>query len=223
MNKIIMFLAVLGSVLFIGCTHSMNIINTEDYFTPPSALLKKPMKLGITSNSDTDPQKSRYVMAIIDALKKNGSIELVIYPYSSSTHKDMIDAVVDISIKTHYAGKGSNFFVNWPGFLIFAPAIWGYGYNAEIETQANIADVKDGKSQLITIPMRYDFRQADIRRTWTEVGWLEIGIIPLIGGIAFTSYDNRITSEFITNVASSYGPYVANKIIETTYSCLSYR
>jgi hypothetical protein len=223
MKTITMFLAILGSILFIGCSHNMHITNEEDYFTPPSTLLKKPIRLGITSNSDNDPQKSKYVTAIIDALKKNGSIELVMYPYNPSIHREMVDAVVDISIKTHYDGKGSNFWVNWPGFLIFAPAIWGYGYNAEIETQANIASVINGRSQLITITTRYDFRHADIKRTWTEVGWLEIGIIPLIGGIAFTGYDNNITSEFINNVAPSYGPYAARKIIESTSDCIGSR
>jgi hypothetical protein len=220
MKKCIMFLAVLGSLLFIGCSHPMHITNSDDYFTPPSAQSKKPVRLGVTSSSMNHPQNSKYVTAIVDALQKSSSIERVIYPYNSSAHQDMVDAVVDISIKTRYDGKGSNFFVNWPGFLIFAPAIWGYGYSAEIETQANIASVKDGKSQQITIPTRYEFRQADMSRTWTEVGWLEVGIIPLIGGIVFTGYDNDITDEFIKNVAPGYGPYVAKKIVETTCDCL---
>ncbi len=220
MKKSIIFLAMLGSLLFIGCTHNMHITNSDAYFTPPSAQSKKPIRLGVTSSSENHPQNSKYVMAIVDALQKSSSIERVIYPYNASTHQDMADAVVDISLKIHYDGKGSNFFVNWPGFLIFAPAIWGYGYTAEIETQANIASVKDGKSQQITVPTRYEFRQADMSRTWTEVGWLEVGIIPLIGGIVFTGYDEDVTGEFIKNVAPSYGPYVAKKIVETTCDCL---
>ncbi len=223
MKKIIMFLAMLGSILFTGCSHTMHITNADDYFTPPSTLSKKPMRLGVTSSSVNDPLNGKYVTAIVDAMQKSSSIERVIYPYNPAANQGMADAVVDISIKTHYDGKGSNFWVNWPGFLIFAPAAWGYGYTAEIETQANITSVKDGKSQQVTVPTRYEFRHADMGRTWTEVGWLEVCIIPLIGGIVFTGYDNDITGEFINRVAPSYGPYVAKKIIDTSCDCLGYR
>jgi hypothetical protein len=216
-------MAVVITVVLGGCTHKMEITNVDNYFSPPSTVSKKPLKIGVTSSSMGHPQDSKYVSAVVDALQKNNSIERVIYPYNQATHQDMVDAVVDISIRTRYDGKGSNFWVNWPGFLIFAPAVWGYGYTADIETQANIASVKDGKSQQITIPTNYEFRQADMGRTWTEVGWLEVGIIPLIGGMVFTGYDNDITGEFIKEVAPSYGPYVSKKIVETTCDCLGYR
>ena len=101
----------------------------------------------------------------------------------------------------HYDGEGLNFLVNWPGFLIFAPAIWGYGYNAEIETKVNITRLTDGSSQQIAISTKYKFRQAEIDRTWTEVGWFEVGLIPLIGGVVFIQYDTDVTDEFITKVA----------------------
>jgi hypothetical protein len=223
MKKIIMFLVMIVSLLFFGCTHNMHITNADDYFTPPAAQSRKPMILGVTSTNVNDPLNSKYVAAIVDAMQKSSSIERVIYPYHPATNQGMADAVVEISIKAHYDGKGSNFWINWPGFLIFAPAVWGYGYTAEIETHANIASVKDGKSQQVVVPTRYEFRHAHMDRTWTEVGWFEVGIIPLVGGIVFTGYDDDITGEFINNVASSYGPYVAEKIMETTCYCLGYR
>ncbi len=55
-------------------------------------------------------------------------------------------------------------------------------------------------------------------RTWTEVGWFEVGIIPLIGGIVFTSYDVDATDDFITEVSPYYGPYIAGKIMATLRS-----
>jgi hypothetical protein len=45
------------------------------------------------------------------------------------------------------------------------------------------------------------------------LGWFEIGIIPFVGGIAFTSYDDSVTEQFITKVSPSYGPFVAAKIV----------
>jgi len=122
--------------------------------------------------------------------------------------------MIDINVVPHYSGEGLNFLVNWPGFLIFAPAIWGYGYNAEINTQVNITRLSDSSSKQISIPTKFTFRQAEIDRTWTEVGWLEFGVIPLIGGIVFIQYDPDVTDEFITKVSPYYGPYVARKILE---------
>ncbi len=200
-------------VFFAGCTHNLRIVNSDDLYPPPAPLLKEPLKLGVTSNSDIHPQNRRYVAAIVDALQKNASVSSVVYPYSQAVHKDTVDAVVDITIHPRYDGQRSNFWVNFPGFLIFAPAVWGYGYSADLETMVSIKQLKSDASQQMTIPCTYKFRQAAINRTWTEVGWLEIGIIPLVGGFAFTGYDPKVTDEFITKVSPYYGPYVATKII----------
>ncbi|QWV98576.1 hypothetical protein KP003_04970 [Geomonas nitrogeniifigens] len=204
-----------------GCTHNMRITNADDYFIPPAAVPKQTVKLGVTSANSSQPQNSRYISAIVDALQRNSAVERVIYPYTAA-NKDQADAVIDLSVNPRYDGKGSNFFVNWPGFLIFAPAIWGYGYTADISTEATITNLKNGKSQQLSVPAHYEFRQAEIDRTWTEVGWFEVGIIPLIGGIAFTGYDDDLTPEFIKNVGPSYGPYVATKTTKAVFDSLGY-
>jgi hypothetical protein len=199
--------------LMTGCTHALRITNINDVYSPPAAPKKEPLRVGITSQNEMHPQNRRYVIAVVDALQRNGSCAQVIYPYSAATNRDMVDAVVDITVNPKYNGRGSNFFVNFPGFLIFAPANWGYGYEANIQTLISITDVKNTESVRITVPTRYEFRHADTGRTWTEVGWLEWGVIPLIGGVVFTGYDTGVTDEFITKVSPYYGPYVANKII----------
>lgn len=213
MKKILPVIALLGFCIS-GCTHNMHITNAEEYFVPPAPPLQKPLKLGILSANANHFQNSRYVSAIVDSLQRTGSFEKVIYPYSQSVHEGQADILLDISVNPRYTGKGSNFFINWPGFLIFAPAIWGYGYTAEIETSVAVTRVTDNKTNQIAIPTRFEFRQADTSRTWTEVGWLEVGIIPLIGGIVFTDYDPDVTDEFITKVSPNYGSFVAKKIVE---------
>lgn len=196
-----------------GCSHGLRITNMDEYFNHPTAFLKTPLKIGVTSGADGHIQNSRYITAIVDAIQRNGNIEKVIHPFSAAVHQDAVDVVVDISVNPRYSGRGSNFFVNWPGFLIWAPAIWGYGYVAEIDTVVNINRLKEGASQQVTIPTKYYFRQAEMDRTWTEIGWLEVSLIPLIGGIVFTQYDPDVTDEFISKVSPNYGPFVANKII----------
>jgi len=203
------------SLSLIGCSHALQITNADEYFSPPSPPPKETIRLGVTSSNDAHVQNSRYVGAIVDALQRTGNLEKVLYPYNQSIHKDQVDMVIDINVNPRYSGRGSNFFVNWPGFLIWAPAIWGYGYIAEIETTVNSTRLKDGTSQQITIPTKYEFRQAEFDRTWTEISWFEVSLIAFIGGIAFIQYDTDVTDEFITKVSPSYGPYVAKKIVAT--------
>lgn len=214
MKKTFLFLILFIGLIFTGCSHPLRITNADNYFAPPSPPVKEPLKLGVTSANATDPQNSRYINSIVEALQRTGSFERVIYPYNQAIHRDQVSIVTDITVVPHYAGEGLNFLVNWPGFLIFAPAIWGYGYHAEMDTKVNITRLSDGSSQEISIPTKYKFRQAEIDRTWTEVGWLEFGVIPLIGGIVFIQYDPDVTDEFITKVSPNYGAYVARKILE---------
>ena len=214
MKKSLLFLLLFVGLVFTGCSHPLRITNADTYFTPPTAALKEPIKVGITSGNSADPQTSRFVNSIIESLQKSGNIERAIYPYNQAIHREQIDLMIDINVVPHYSGEGLNFLVNWPGFLIFAPAIWGYGYNAEINTQVNITRLSDSSSKQISIPTKFTFRQAEIDRTWTEVGWLEFGVIPLIGGIVFIQYDPDVTDEFIIKVSPYYGPYIVSKILE---------
>lgn len=211
------FITVIFIFLATGCSHNLRITNVDQYFTPPSApSIKETIKIGVTSSNVADLQTSRYVNAIVEALQRNSMVEKVIYPYSQAVHQ--VDTVVDITLIPHYTGSGSNFFVNWPGFLIFAPAIWGYGYNADIDTKVNVTRLIDNRSQQIEIPTKWKFRQAEMDRTWTEVGWFEVGLIPLIGGFVFMDYDHDVTDEFITKVSPNYASHVAGKIMATVYS-----
>lgn len=201
------------SIFFtVGCTHGLHITNlNENFSAPPPALISSPT-IGIKSSNDAHVQNSRYISAIVDSLKRTGGFENVIYPFSKPLHEE-VDVILELTVMPTYSGKGSNFFVNWPGFLIFAPAIWGYGYTANIHTIATATYPNSNTSQEIIVDTKYDFRQAEIDRTWTELGWLEVGIIPLIGGIAFIQYDEDVTNVFIGEVSNSYGTFVANKII----------
>jgi hypothetical protein len=208
-----LFVAVMISLVATACNHPLRIINGIDYFSPPIPAANQPLTLGVTSNSDTHPQNGRYVTAIVDALQRTGSFDRILYPYDAAAHGDQVDVPFNIAVNPSYEGRGSNFFVNWPGFLIFAPAIWGYGYQADLQTVVDIKRNGDTESKRIEVTPHYDFRQAEIDRTWTEVGWLEVSLIPFIGGFAFMSYDPDVTNEFIREVSPNYGAFVAGKLV----------
>jgi hypothetical protein len=218
MKRVLLLACLFGIFLVSGCTHQMHITNADDYFSPPSPPLAKPIKFGVTSSSITDVKNSRYVSAVVDALQRSGNFERVLYPYSLTANQGQADMLVDIAVNPKYDGSGQNFVINFPGWLIFAPAIWGYKYTADIDTRVSITNLKDNVSQQIAVPTKYIFRQADMGRTWTEVSWFEVGIIALVGGIAFTGYDNDVTPEFITAVSPNYGTYVSKKIVDALQS-----
>jgi hypothetical protein len=196
-----------------GYSHALEITNLDEYYAPPPPPFRQQQVVGVSTSALGDPLSSRYVSAIADALQRSGSFERVIYPYNAASHQDVTQVVFDVGVRPAYSGSGSNFFVNFPGFLIFAPAIWGYGYHADIETLVKVTHLRSGRSSDLTVRTDYDFRQAEIDRTWTELGWLEWGVIPFIGGFFFMEYDPDVTREFIHRVSPHYGAYVASKII----------
>ena len=196
-----------------GCTHKMEVTNLDNYRVMTAPPARSTRTLGVTTGNASDPRNERYVSAIVEALKKNGNLSSVIYPFNRSMHQDLVDAVVDIAVNPSYDGRGSNFFVNFPGFLIFAPAIWGYGYTADIKTDYAIATPTGDLVTQQNISTSYEFRHADMGRTWTEVSWFEVGIIALVGGVAFTGYDHDVTDEFISTISPHYGSFVAQKIV----------
>ncbi|MGC3997761.1 MAG: hypothetical protein QM767_09820 [Anaeromyxobacter sp.] len=212
MNRIVLAALLLTATIGTGCTHAMRITNLDEFRPAPTAPLQPARTVGLTSRNLSDPASRRYIDAIADGLRRDATYDRVLYPCDGAQQKD-VDVVYDISVVPTYGAQGTNFFVNWPGFLIFAPAIWGYGYTADLQTSVAIR-TRDGATQQLQLPAKFTFRQAEFDRTWTEIGWLEIGIIPLIGGMAFTQYDPDVTQEFQTRVAPDYGSYVAQRARE---------
>lgn len=196
-----------------GCSHAMHVTNLDSYRPMPSPPTVPARSVGLTARNLDDPEVRGYVDGIAEGLRRDASFERVVYPFDPRAGHD-VDVVFDVQVVTTYAGRGSNFLVNWPGFLIFAPAIWGYGYEASIVTKA-LVWTRDGATNALEIPTVYDFRHASIGRTWTELGWLEVSIIPFIGGIVFTRYDAGATPQFVSLVAPSYGAYVAQRLRES--------
>jgi hypothetical protein len=196
-----------------GCSHDLRITNLDDYYGAPAAALRNKKAARVTMAQPGNLFAGRYVNAIANSLQRSGNFSRVIFPYNEASHRDQVDMVIAIDVKPQYSGSTANFFINFPGFLIFAPAIWGYEYHANIATDVTVTDLASGSASRRVIPTNYTFRQAEIDRTWTEIGWFEWGITPFIGGFFFMDYDPDVTSEFITRVSPNYGFYVAQNII----------
>ena len=98
-----------------SCTHKVNIDNKYQYSASKVYLNKKPT-IGI---SESDSKNKEYVEAVVKQLRKSNNFKLVYYPYYESHGK--VDYIMNISVSPKYEGKTSNYFVSWPGFVLFLP------------------------------------------------------------------------------------------------------
>jgi hypothetical protein len=191
-----------------GCVHTLAIDQTP----PPIARTDAgaaPLVIGVKGDLTPDEAQG-YVEAIAKSLQLHPIAQRVIYPWTPASR---VDVVADVKVAPEYKGAGMNFLVNFPGFLVFAPAWYGYIYHANPRTRVELhRDGGSGAAETIEWENDYEFRQADIGRTWTEISWIEVGAIAFIGGIVFTRYDTDQTPVFIKEVAPSYGETIATLI-----------
>lgn len=198
-------LLVLG--LSVGCSHTLTVQNYPDADFRGSAP-SSPLVVGLVDQGGGE-HSDEYVEAIAQGLQIQPGVERVVFPYTSGAQ---VDAVAQVDVNPVYEGSGLNFLINWPGFLVFAPAWNGYIYHADPETRVQILSADGEAVHTVDWDHEYEFHQSDIGRTWTQLGWLEYGVTPLIGGLVFIQYDTDQTPHFIDEVSDNYGRQVAQKI-----------
>lgn len=199
------------SLLISGCAHPLVITNLDSYRGFGIQSFDKPLKIGIVADA-TEPEKRRLLDGVANAL--GGYSAQVVMPYQVNSQKE-VDIVAHVDIQAEHAGSGWNFLINWPGFLVWAPA-W-HGYNYEVKYTINCTLVKSADKKTIDqfkIPIALDIRHASINRTWTEVSWLEVSAIAFVGGFVFISYDESVTPLVSEKVESPLGKYIAQEIVK---------
>jgi len=201
----------LGAAFFLaGCQHALTVKNLDQY-RRAGVVATQPVSVGLVVQGSDEPS-GRLGEGIATGLR-NCSTE-VIYPYfRSGSFK--ADVQADVVIHPTYKGSGANFFINFPGFLIFTPAWNGYVYKVDYSVAVKLVRVSD--QTLIdefTLPIKLNVRHADMNRTWTEVSWLEVGIIALGGGIAFMDYDTKVSPLVANATKFTLGSYIAQEIVK---------
>jgi hypothetical protein len=172
--------------------------------------LGKPASIGIFYESDYNSLRS-IVKEVGSELQKYTTE--VVFPYNPNGYKK-VDIEARLVITSSYRGSAANFFINFPGFLVWAPAWNGYVYKADYKVKVKLIDTKTGeKLDSFSLPINLDIRQAEIDRTWTEVSWFEVGVIALIGGAVFTQYDPDVTVPLLEKVSNTLGGYIAEEIV----------
>jgi hypothetical protein len=197
-----------------GCSHPLQIINPHEYdafYYTRTPYLVNEVAIGVSPASSD--QEEVFIGYICDSLNGIGNVSIQ-YPYVKSPEHP-VDYVLDLDVSVTYGGAGSNFYVSFPGFIVFAPAWHGYNYSADIITEVSITDYKTGmvisQASLQTL---YKCVQAEFDRTWIEIGWLPFtfGAIPLLGGLVFMEYDPDITDSFNYELSAPYGEWISTRI-----------
>jgi hypothetical protein len=202
-----------------GCSHQLEVKNLRSYQNMQMNPLHKPLVVGVVpSTEDVDSQ--RLMKGIGTGLGKYSAT--VLLPYMPGSEKKA-DVIAKIAIRPEYKGSGWNFLINWPGFLIWTPAWNGYVYKVNYGVDILLSKGTDNsKIDSWSIPINLNLRHAAINRTWTEIGWLEWGVIPLIGGIVFIQYDPNVTPILVDKIEVPIGDYIAQEIIARLNNCGSF-
>ncbi len=189
-----------------SCSHELHLKNRGKYHTSVPSIDKQ-ITVGIRPGASQEAEQR--IDSIISGMRSIPNIK-VVYPYTAT--KAGIDYVVEFDIRTAYKGSPTNFFVSWPGFIIFAAAWHGYNYSATITTGVTITNQATGEVAINeTYKSKFKCVQSEFDRTWTQIGWFEYSILPFLGGIYYTSYDKDITDDFNYEIADPYGNYIARR------------
>lgn len=203
----------IAALLFssIGCTHRLEIKNLSQYRATTISPLTKKVSIGIVT-SDNDVNVRQLVRQIgVELQNYSGDI---ILPYLATNPKK-VDVIADIRVAPEYKGSGMNFLINFPGFLIWAPAWHGYNYTVTYNVDVTLLDsAKNEKIDAFSLPIVLNVRHAEADRTWTEISWFEVGAIALIGGLYCTSYDPDVTPIVAEAAKTTVGEHVASEIVQ---------
>lgn len=212
LGRLVKLVVGLASLMVLtGCSHLLEVKNFRPYRNLELRPLSQRCTIGIIPDTE-DTEGRQLVKSVGNALATESAT--VLLPYLPSGDRKA-DVVARIAVSPKFEGSGWNFLINWPGFLIWTPAWNGYVYKADLSTTVTLVRPADNSTiDSWRIPIKLDLRQAEFDRTWTEIGWLEVGIIPLIGGFCFVQYDPDVTVPLMDKVERPLGEYIARQIID---------
>ncbi len=171
--------------------------------------MPKNFSIGVSTNN-TGGNGRTLVTGVANGLAKyTGNM---VYPYNLNDSQK-VDLIAKVAVKPEYNGSYWNFLINFPGFLFWVPAWNGYVYDSTYNVDIELIDGVDSSViSTFTMPIHMDIRHADMDRTWTEISWLEVGAIALIGGIWFIQYDTDVTPLLEREIKTPVGDYIAQEI-----------
>jgi hypothetical protein len=179
--------------MMIGCSHSLTVRNIDSY-QAAGTTLTQPTTISVTPSYKNESDRV-IIEGVTDNLRRHANIVSPYYRNSSQK----VDVVVDIDLSSRYGGSVANFFITWPGFLFFIPALNGYVYAIDHDFRIGIQDGNTQNKQIdsFAVPVSLNIRHADMGRTaWAEAGgWLAPGLsgVAFLSGFFHIKYDSDVT------------------------------
>ena len=190
-----------------GGSHTLNVKNLSQYQAVTANSLSKPLRVGVAAQG----QESQQLIAGI--ARQLGQYRATVR-YPCSANEADVDVMASVVVRSDYSGSGWNFLINFPGFLVWAPAWNGYVYKVSHTIDIQLTRGAGGERiDAFSIPVVLDVRHAAIDRTWTEVSWFEFGVIAFVGGIVFIQYDEDVTPLLEEKTSAPIGTFVAQEIV----------
>lgn len=197
-----------------ACSHTMEIRNRDAFRAV--ARTETSIRVGIERNLDGDESELALAEALQHGLMTHGSIERV--AFVDSAPADFVpDYLIQFETKTEYDGSGLNYWITFPGFLVFAHAWNGLAYEADVRTRLSVRHASSEGYDKRLLETKYDLRHATfLRGALISSGWYTpfYGGLNLIMGFFMLPYDNKATTPFLREVQKPYGSYVANTAVE---------
>ena len=205
-------LAVLGVVLLSACTHDLQVRNIGTYQTAFSVpKVERKLNVGVRPFAGSADELF-FFNTVVERLGTSPMIGSL--STDASAKDDAFDLIIELQPATRYRSSIANFFINFPGFIIFTPAWNGYVYRAEVLTDIKVTDRSGAQLEQLQVPVSYNLRHADFDRTiFTGLTWLEVGVLALGGGVYNAIvFDRDAIAPLQLNVKDSYGQYVMGQL-----------
>lgn len=204
--------AVVGVVALAACAHDLQVKNIGTYQTAFN-VPKSEQKLNVGIRPFTGTADDLFFFnTLVEKLSTSPAVDKLVT--DASAKDESLDVIFELQPSTRYRSSAANFFINFPGFIIFTPAWNGYVYRAEILTDIKMTDGSGEPLGQLQVPVSYNLRHADFNRTiFTGLTWLEVGVLALGGGIYNAIvFDRDAIAPLQLNVKDNYAGYVMGQM-----------
>ena len=198
-----------------SCSHRMEVTNYRDYEMHfASREISNKVDLAVKPGGGSLRPANRWMYnAVVEKLLTRREIGKFSSDYIESRATFTPDFFLEIRTDVEYDTSGKNFFVNFPGGIVFAPAWNGYFYSADMTTTVAISSPSGELLEWLKIETPYEFKHSDFSRTWYPL--FQFNILNVFGGI-FTAlvYDDDATQAFEDAVQENYSEYVTHELLQ---------
>ena len=199
------------AALLCGCSHDLEIRDLDRFSERVMDASQAGLSVGLALDS-SDLDDEILAQEVASALQRQARYH-VTYPATDFTRADVFIRMT--LVEQEKTGSVGNFFVCFPGFLLFTHAWLGYAYHSTLTVRCDLVAAVTGEHiGTIEVPIGLDMRQAELDRTWANgfLGWYYAGIPCFINGFFCVPYDPDLDPVLRREVFPILGAHVASQI-----------